>query len=255
MRRIAITRDVSPAITRCELTHLQRAPIDLEIARSQHRAYEKELERLGWSLLRLPVEPDLPDSVFVEDAAIVLDEVAVITRPGAPSRRPETAAVAEALRPYRLLLTIEEPGTMDGGDVLRIDRDLYIGVSRRTNEAAVEQMKRALARFGYRVTGIEVSECLHLKSAVTLVDQETILINPRWVIPGFFQGVRVIETDPGEPYAANGLLLGRRILYPTAFPRTRERLTGGGIRIVDIDMSELAKAEGAVTCCSILFEG
>src|SRR5512133_1810858 len=132
---VAVTRKVSPAIGRCELTHLDRTPIDAGVAMQQHERYEEALTALGYEVRGLEAEPDLPDSVFVEDAAIVLDEVAVITRPGAESRRPETTSIAAALREHRPLAEITEPATLDGGDVLRIGRNLYIGISGRTNDA------------------------------------------------------------------------------------------------------------------------
>ncbi|MEO8461275.1 MAG: dimethylargininase, partial [Dokdonella sp.] len=130
---VAITREVSPAMATCELTHLSRIPIDIALARKQHRAYCEALSALGCRVVSLPVEPDLPDSVFVEDVALVFDEVAVMTRPGAESRRTEGTAVANALSEYRNLLTTDAPATLDGGDVLRIGREIFVGVSARSN--------------------------------------------------------------------------------------------------------------------------
>lgn len=175
--RIAITRAVSPAIAACELTHLARRPIDFERARVQHHAYEAALVELGCEVHALPADVALPDSVFVEDVAVVLDEVAVVTLPGAPSRRAETAAVAEALAPYRPLRSIEAPATLDGGDVLRIGRTLYVGLTERTNRAGIDQMTAVLEPYGYRVRAMPVRGCLHLKSAVTLVAAGTVLGN------------------------------------------------------------------------------
>ena len=251
---IAITRGVSLSIGRCELTHLPREPIDLERARAQHRRYEEALASLGCEIHRLPAEPTMPDSVFVEDTAVVLDELAIITRPGAASRRPETAAVAEALRPYRRLFRIEPPGTLDGGDVLRIGKMVFVGLSRRTDRAGIEQLRDLLDPFGYAVKGVRVKGCLHLKSAVTQVAEETLLINPAWVNAGAFGAMELIEVDPSEPFAANALLVGETAVYPAAYPRTVERLGAHGIRVRIIDISELAKAEGGVTCCSLIFD-
>jgi dimethylargininase len=142
--KIAITRKISPSIVRCELTHIERQPIDLELAERQHHQYESTLVDLGCQLIQLPVETDLPDSVFVEDIAIVLDELAIITRPGALSRRAEAASIAAALQPYRTLVHIQEPGTIDGGDVLCIDRTIYIGLTERSSQDAVEQVRSAV---------------------------------------------------------------------------------------------------------------
>ena len=256
---IALTRPVSASITSCELTHLDRQPIDLDLARAQHREYEKTLHALGCRVERLPEEPDLPDAVFVEDAAIVLDELALIARPGAPSRRPETRTVARALERYRRLATIEPPGTLDGGDVLRVGPDeasgktLYVGLSQRSNPAAIEQMRAVLAPLGYRVRGVPVRGCLHLKSAVTQVAEKTLLINRDWVDGGLFGGVDLVDVDLSEPYAANALLIDGAVIYAAAYPRTRRRLEARGIAVHAVDVSELAKAEGAVTCCSLVF--
>jgi dimethylargininase len=253
LKLIAITRDVSPSIGRCELTHLPRVSIDVAKARAQHRAYEETLRGLGVEIVALPAEPALPDSVFVEDAAVVLDECAVITRPGAVSRRPETDSIAAALRPYRALSFIHDPGTLDGGDVMRVGRTIFVGLSGRSNRQAIDELAGIVGPFGYRVIGVPVSGCLHLKSAVTPIAEDALLINPGWVNPRDFSGFRLIEVDPSETQAANALRAGHGILYPAAFPKTRSRLEAEGFRIVPVDVSELAKAEGAVTCCSLLF--
>ena len=251
---IAITRAVSPAIGRCELTHIPRVPIDVAKARRQHGAYEDALRGLGVKVISLPAEPELPDSVFVEDAAVVLDECAVIARPGADSRRAETESVAAALTPYRKLSFIHSPGTLDGGDVLRIGRTIFIGLSDRSNRAAVDEMQGLLAPVGYRVVGLRIEGCLHLKSAVTAVADDLLLINPAWARKDDFSDFRFIDVDPSEPAAANAVRVGEDILFPEAFPKTRARLEAAGFRVLPVDVSELAKAEGAVTCCSLLFE-
>jgi dimethylargininase len=192
--------------------------------------------------------------VFVEDTAVVVGEVAVVTRPGAASRRPETETMAEALAPYRNLAVVSAPATIDGGDVLRLGRRLFVGRSSRSNEPGVAALGSALEPFGYSVDAAEFGGCLHLKSAVTEVAADTLLVNPAWVDPGLFGSSRVVEVDPEEPFAANGLRLGESLLFPTAFPRTRRRLEAAGLHVVAVDLSELAKAEGAVTCCSVVFE-
>lgn len=246
-------REVSPSLGRCELTFLAREAIDLDRARAQHRTLEAALETLGCVIERLPAEPDLPDSVFVEDTAVVVDEVAVMTRPGAASRRAETASVARALARHRLLVSIEAPGTLDGGDVVRLGSRVYVGRSSRTNEAGTLALRAALGGFGYTVTAVPVAGCLHLKSAITEVAAGTVLLNPEWVDAAVFSDANVIEIDPDEPFAANAQRVGDAVVFPAAFPRTGERLRRRGIRIVTVDLSELAKAEGAVTCCSVVF--
>jgi dimethylargininase len=239
-------------MTRCELTHLQRTAIDVARAREQHHAYEEALRSLGCRIETLAEEADLPDSVFVEDTAIVLDEVAVITRPGAPARRPETASIAAVLGKYRELVRIESPGTLDGGDVLRVGRTLHVGTSSRSNASAVEQLGAALRPLGYRVSSAELRGCLHLKSAVTQVTAEELLINSRYVDRKQFPGVRFIEVDESEPSGANALMLGTDVIYSNSYPRTAEVLRRHGIRVHTVTMSETEKAEGAVTCCSLL---
>jgi dimethylargininase len=249
---IAITRQVSPNIGLCELTHLARQAIDVDRARAQHRRYEETLAALGCEILQLPAEPDLPDSVFVEDTAVVLDEVAIIARPGTESRRPETAAVAKALTSYRGLVYIDPPGTLEGGDVLRIDRTLYVGLTNRSNPAGHDQLRALLQPFAYTVVSVPVDGCLHLKSAVTQVSADTLLINRSWVDAGAFGSRRFVDVHPEEPSAANALLLGGTVMYPAAFPHTWRRLEEEGIPVRSIDVSELGKAEGGVTCCSLI---
>ncbi len=252
--RLAITRQVSPALGDCLLTHLERRPIDIELARRQHAAYLRLLTELGYAVLTLPAEPRLPDSVFVEDAAVVLDEAAIVTRPGAAARRPETASVAAALEPYRRLLVIEAPATLDGGDVLRLGRTLWVGLTERTGEAGVDQLRALVAPLGYSVVAVAVRDCLHLKSAVTGVGEGTLLLNPAMVDGRLFAHHRLIEVDPAEPMAANVLRAGGTVVMPAHHPRTRRRLEHAGLRVSPVEATELAKAEGGVTCCSLLVE-
>ncbi|HEV3141058.1 MAG TPA: arginine deiminase family protein [Vicinamibacterales bacterium] len=247
-----MTREVSPAFAHCELTHLRRVPIDVDVARAQHDAYENALEDAGCRIHRLPADPDMPDSVFIEDAALVFDELAIVTRPGAESRRSETAAVADALAQYRSVSAVQPPGTLDGGDVLVTGRRVFVGVSTRTNRDAIAQLRRMLAAHGYTVCEVEVSGCLHLKSAVTAIADDVLLINPSLVPTSAFRDCDFIAVDDREPMAANAVRLRDRLIVPAAFPRTAERLAKRGLKIVTVDVSELAKAEGAVTCCSLL---
>ena len=253
--KIAITRQVSPAINRCELTHIAREPIDYERACAQHKQYEDALRSLGINVITLDAEADLPDSVFVEDVALVLDECAIMLNPGASSRRPEVASVEKALAPYREIFRIQPPGTVDGGDILTVGRTIYVGLSSRSTEDAIGQMKAILEpRQGYRVLAVNVTGCLHLKSAVTQVSEDTLLINPEWVSKDDFPGMRFIEVDPSEPSAANAVLIDDALIYPSSFPKTRAKLEQAGINLLIVDADELAKAEGAVTCCSLIFK-
>jgi dimethylargininase len=249
---IALTRAVPPSITRCELTHLVREPIDLDVARVQHRRYEEALSALGFAVQRLPAEPDLPDSVFVEDMAVVLREVAIVARPGAESRRAECPSVAEALGAHRRLAFIEPPGTLDGGDVLSVGSRLFVGLSGRTNEEAIRQLRAIVSPLGYEAHPVPVSGCLHLKSAVTQVAPGAVLLNPARLDAAAFAGFERIDVHPEEPLAANALWLGEVVLFPSAYPRTLRRLEERGLAVHVVDAGELAKAEGGLTCCSLL---
>jgi dimethylargininase len=250
---IALTRPVPDSLSCCELTHLSRVPIDVAIARAQHAEYERALALLGCAIRHVPAAHDLPDSVFVEDTAIVLDEVAIVTRPGAESRRGEIAAVAEMLSDYRPLMFVTAPATVDGGDVLRLGRTLYVGVGARTNQAGAEQLRELGRPYGYAVRSVEVDGCLHLKSAATEVMPGCVLLNPTWVRRAWFDGQRTIEVDGQEPFAANVLRLGATVLCASACDRTRALLQSAGVNVRALDVSELAKAEGGLTCCSLVF--
>lgn len=249
---LAVTREISPRFNECEITHIERTPIDVNAARIQHRGYVDALKTLGCDVLELPAQADLPDSVFVEDTAFILPETAVITRPGADSRKPETESIAQALSPHIPLLFLREPATLDGGDVLVIGKRIFVGISTRSNEDAIRQLQELLGRYGYSVTGVPLRDCLHLKSAVTRVDDSTLLINKNWLDTAFFTDYNLIEVDPSEPHAANCLPVGGSIIFPTAFPKTRAKLEKRGYKILSVDVDELAKAEGAVTCCSLI---
>ena len=193
--------------------------------------------------------------MFVEDTALVLEELAVITRPGAASRRPETESVAAALEPLRPLMRIGGPGTLDGGDVLVTGRSLFVGLSGRSTREGAAELARLVAPAGYQVRIVPVQGCLHLKSAVTEVGDGTLLINPAWVDPAGFAGFRLIPIDPTEAFAANALRIGDLVIHAAAFPRTAGRLRTEGFEVREVEADELAKAEGGVTCCSLLVAG
>jgi dimethylargininase len=249
---IAITREISPRFNECEITHIERTAINLDAARVQHREYVQALKALGCDVIELPAEPDLPDSVFVEDTAFILPEVAVITRPGADSRKPETKSIIRALTPLTKYVQLHEPATLDGGDVLVLGKQIFIGLSTRSSPEAIDQLNELIGEYGYSVTGVQMHDCLHLKSAVTSPDENTLLINPNWVDTHHFERFSCIAVDPSEPFAANCLPIGDSIVFPEAFPKTRAKLEEAGFKVLTIDASELAKAEGAVTCCSLI---
>jgi dimethylargininase len=250
----AIIRAVSPGIVNCELTFVARQPIDLERARSQHQSYESLLEKLGVRVHSLHAEPDLPDSMFVEDPAIVLDELAVIMPLGTEARRREAISLAAALAKFRRLECVTLPGTMEGGDILRVGRKVFAGLSSRTNAEGIRQLAAILAPHNYEVIAVPVTSCLHLKSAVTHVGPNTLLANRAWFDPRPLAGFEWINVDPEEPHAANALAVGGTIIFPASFPRTRARIEARGFLVSPLDISELQKAESGLTCSSLIFD-
>ena len=250
----AITRAVSPAINKCEIGFIERHEIDLAKANQQHHQYEALLAELGARVVSLPAEPDYPDSVFVEDPAVVVDEVAIMTRMGALSRRGESESLARALADYRLLRWLSEPATLEGGDVMRIGRNLYVGVSHRTNSAGIGQLTSELAPLGYSVVPVTVRGALHLKSACCSLGDGIILANRAWLDLEPLSQFRIVDVAPGEERAANVLSFGGSVIVPDCFPRTAEILDREGLRVRTLNVSELMKAEAGVTCCSLIFE-
>lgn len=250
---IALTRAVPPSICGCELTHLSREPIDHALAVEQHGRYEDALREVGATVTRIRELDTLPDCVFVEDTALVFDDIAVMTRPGALKRREEVASVREVLEAYRPIAAIEEPATLDGGDVLVLDKDVYVGLTARSNLSGMQQLRAIVAPLGYAVHGVPVQGCLHLKSAVTRAGGRLLVANPAWVDPGLFTGWDVVPVDLREPHAANVLWLGDATIVAESYQRTNAALAReSDSRLIPVPASELAKAEGGVTCCSLL---
>ena len=252
MQRIAITRPVSASLAHCELTFLQREPIDLGKARQQHAAYESVLSSLGWQIVRLPVLDDQPDAVFVEDAAIALDELAVLAPMGAATRAGESASVEEVLRRYLPVRRLTPPATLDGGDVMRAGRRLFVGISRRTNTAAIEQLEQLLDPYGYEVISVSVGGALHLKSACSFVGNDTTLANIDWIDPRPLANMTIVPVEPSESWGASVLYVDGHVVMPTGFPCTAQTLCDLGLDVHPVDLSELRKAEGGPTCLSIL---
>jgi dimethylargininase len=233
---------------------VSRQPIDFEKARRQHRAYEQCLKELGLQIVSLPAEPGLADCVFVEDTAVVADEVAVITHMGARTRRPEVKLTAETLSGFRPLEFINAGGgTLEGGDVMRIGRTFYVGVSTRTNADGIAQLRKILELYDYQVVPVEVTGCLHLKTACTYLNRNTILTNPSWADMSPFRGFDLVETFPTEPWGANSLSAGDSVIIPASAPRTADALRERGFNVLTLDISELEKAEAGLTCMSIVF--
>jgi len=245
----AFTRAVSPRLAECQLTHLERTSIDAEKAARQHAAYEQALIDAGFEIVRLPELADDPDAVFVEDTAVLLDGHAVITRPGAPSRAGETESTAAGLAGHFELHRVER-GFVDGGDVLRIGKRLYVGRSTRTDAAGIGALAELVTPLGYEVIEAALRDCLHLKTGATFAGNDVLLYNPEAIDPAQFAGIEPLAVK--EPAAANCVRAGDRLILPAGNPNTAARLAQRGFAVVEVDVSELQKAEAGVTCMSLI---
>jgi dimethylargininase len=252
---IAIVREPSPSIAQCELTFIDRSPINFAGLRAEHALYRKALEETGLKVDTLPPYPEYPDSVFVEDTAIILDEVAILCRLGAQSRQGETDSILPVLRRYRkTILPILAPGTLEGGDVLRLGKTLYVAVGGRTNAEGVRQLEAHLSKWNYTLTPVDNLKCLHLKTAVTRIGIETLVVNPKWIDLSVFSKYKLIEIDEREPFAANVLRIGPRVILSATNIRTAEKIERAGFTTIPVDFTEIAKTEAGVTCCSLIVE-
>jgi dimethylargininase len=249
----SFAREVSRSLAKCELLYVPRQEFDLPLARRQHAAYIASLEAAGIKVTVLPEEPDLPDSCFVEDPAIVLDEVAVICRPGAASRVPEVESIERALATVRPVHRIASPGTLEGGDVLRMGKTLYIGMSSRTNREGIRQCREIIRPHGYEAIGVRLEGCLHLKSAATSPADGVLLANAGWMDLSPFSHFEILRVPDLEPWGANTLALNGQVLVTGSSPRTADLLESKGLCVSRLDISELQKAEAALTCLSLLY--
>jgi dimethylargininase len=220
---------------------------------AQHEAYVAALVAPGLEVTILNAEPDYPDAYFIEDAAIVTPTVAVITRPGAETRRGEEQSVAPVLAQYRELAHIEAPGTLEGGDVLVVGNTVFVGISERTNPEGASQLGGILAAHGMACCPIRVAAGLHLKSSLNHVGGDVLLVTPDFADRPELDGYRRIVIDAGEEYAANTLLVNDTLIVPAGFPSTRRKLATLGMPILELDMSEAQKMDGGLTCFSLRF--
>jgi dimethylargininase len=250
----ALTRAVSRSLASCELTWHSRQAIDIDLAVEQHRLYEQSLGDMGVRVISLPEEPQMPDAVFVEDPLVVVDELAIVTRMGSPRRRAESDSLAEAISPFRPVRRLTAPATLDGGDVMRIGRDVFVGLSSRTNAAGIRQLTQELEPLGYQVRPVEVRGCLHLKSACCSMGDCKILANTAWLDSAHFHEYKIVEVSEDEPGAANILRVGHAVLMPASFPHTQQIVRDQGLEVRTVDISELMKAEAAITCSSVIFK-
>jgi dimethylargininase len=248
----AITHLPSPGMERGERTYVGAASIDYARALTQHAAYCGALAACGARVLTLDANCDLPDCVFVEDAAIVLDEVAVLMSMGAPSRRGELELIAEALRPFREMERIALPARIDGGDVVCSGHSLFVGASSRTDADGIAALRALVERHGYSVTPVPVRGCLHLKTSCSALPDGRFLVNPAWIDVVPLAGSKLLPVPASEPWAADVLPIGEAIIVADAFPATRALLERQGFRTVPVTVSEFAKAEGGVTCLSLI---
>lgn len=251
---IGFLREVSPHLEKCELTHAPRSKIDVKLARKQHAGYAEALRELGVRVEMVPPLPEQADGVFIEDTAVLLPEVSIIARPGATSRISEIDSVTQTLAQHRPLQSIAEPGTLDGGDVLRIGRTLYVAESRRTNAEGITQLREIAASVGYEVRTVTTRDCLHLKTACTFIPPHFLAVNPAWIDAKAFENLSIIAVDEKEALGANTLTVGRTTLVSAASPKSEKRLREAGISTRRIDISEFEKAEGGLTCLSLILE-
>jgi len=253
-RTIAITHVPSPQLEKGERTYIETTPISYARAVEQHARYREVLRECGAEVILLDANRDLPDAVFVEDTAIVLDEVAVITPMGVGSRRAEPPAIEAALRAYRPIKRVMLPATLEGGDVTRVGRTLLVGRSSRTNDEGIDALRSITEPYGYETFGVRLRDCLHLKTACTAPPDDRLLINPAWLHVEDLRGLPTIDVPIEEPWAADILSIGRTVCMGTAFPRTAALVETLGFSVQRIDLSEFAKAEGGVTCLSLIFQ-
>jgi len=227
---------------------------DYEKALAQHDAYVGALRGCGLAVTVLEADEAYPDSVFVEDTAVLSEKAAVITRPGAPSRRGEESAVALALGEfYSGLEAILPPGTLEGGDVMRAGGRFYVGLSARTNEDGTRQFAAILRRGGYEMIAVPLRDVLHLKTGISYLENDRLLACGEFLGHPLLSAFTVIPVPPAESYAANSLWVNGRVLVPSGFPRTRAAIEEAGYATVPLDVSEFRKLDGGLSCLSLRF--
>jgi dimethylargininase len=251
---IAFTHEVSPNIAKGEVTFIERNPINYELALQQHNAYCQAIENCGVCVQRLAVNLAFPDSCFIEDNAIVVDEVAIVTSMGSSSRQDEPKAIAPELAKYKEIVRLELPAKIEGGDVLRIGKKLYVGISGRTNIKGANELAGILKPWNYEVTPVKFKDCLHLKTACTAIDEQTLLINPQWIVPETFSEYKLLFVPEDECWAANTLRVKDTIFLQDRFPKTHELVKKHHESIKILDISEFQKVEAGLSCLSIIFD-
>ena len=249
----ALTRGVSRSIGDCKLTFMEREQLDVAAAARQHEAYTQCLKKMGVQVITMDQLSDAPDAVFIQDTAVVVDEVAVIATMGVSCRAKEVESVAQVLSSHRTLKRLSPPATLEGGDVVRIGRTLYVGVSGRTNDEGIRQLSEILAPYDYQVRPVGVKGCLHLSTGCSYLGRDLMLLNPVWVDADCFREFEILEVPETESWAANTINVGDSVLMASAFEQTCGLVAARGFEVIATDISELQKAEGALTCMSLMF--
>lgn len=251
--KIAILNKPTSALEKCELTFIDRAPIQLQVAQEQHSKYASALQRAGIQVEVLEVNETSPDAVFVEDVAIVLDELAVITSMGSANRRTEIAAMAQIIAGFRKEVRhISLPAMIEGGDILRVRKTLFVGKTSRTNLAGISALTEIVQPFGYEVVPVEVHGCLHLKTGITALNDQTFIRNPNWIDSLPFKNYMLMDVAADEPWGANVLRIDDNLFISAAYPQTADKIDALGFKNERIDISEFGKAEAGLTCMSLV---
>jgi len=253
MFRQAITRSPAPSLVH-GLTSADLGPPDYERACEQHEAYRAALQRCGVEVLNLPAREDYPDSVFVEDAALCTPECAVVTRPGASTRRGEAVLLEPVLEPfYASIEHIEAPGTLDAGDVMMVGTRFYVGLSARSNAEGIRQLATILARHGMSVTAVPLRSMLHLKTGIAYLENDRFLMAGECCTTPEFEKWDRIDVPAEEAYAANSVWVNGHVIMPAGYPQTRDRVAALGYEVIEVDVSEFRKVDGGVSCLSLRF--
>jgi len=249
----AITRKPCENFARGLTTTVSSEPAVYELMLKQHTAYLEALSTAGLEVIVLDPQPDYPDAHFVEDTAVVTSDVAVITIPGADARQGEEESIIPVLAEFRKIERIKAPGTLDGGDVLQVGNHFFIGISERTNREGATQLGRILQSYGNTWTTVAVGAGLHFKSSVIFVGQNTLLVTSDFTAKETLKGYNQIVLDSAESYAANTLLVNEHLLIPTGYPGTRKLLGTLGLNMIELEVSEVRKMDGGLTCMSLRF--
>jgi dimethylargininase len=248
--RYAVVRPVPDSYDDCVRTSVEE--INIELARIQHAEYCRNLQKLGLSLVWVEGDNGLPDSCFVEDTAVIFGKKAVICRMSVESRTCEVAAVAKVLEKLKQVHYTRSPAMIDGGDVLKIEDRVFIGLSARTNERAVEQIKEILEDSNLEVISLRISKVLHLKSACTYLGNNCVVLSKGCFDEGVLSGLNRIVVPKGEGYAADCLAVNGTVLLAKGYPRARALIEREGFHVEELDVSEFRKGDGALTCLSII---